>query len=260
MARLVAEKDGAIGWLVFDNQAKLNALTFEMWTGLPPALAAFARDAEVRVIVLRGAGDKAFVSGADISQFETKRGDAAGVAAYAAAVENASTALAQAEKPTIAMIRGYCIGGGLAVALNCDIRIAAEGARFAIPAAKLGLGYPYGGVKQLVDIVGPAFAKEIFFTARQFGAAEAEAMHLVNRLVAGDALEATVRDLAARIGANAPLTIRAAKLAIEAALGDAPDKDIAAAEAAIAACSESADYTEGRRAFVEKRKPMFRGR
>lgn len=260
MSELIVEKDGPIGRLTFANEARLNAVTFEMWSAIPPAMADFAADPTIKVIVLRGAGEKAFVSGADISQFEAKRGSADAIAIYNAATFAANDALVGSLKPTIAMIQGYCIGGGLGIALNCDIRVAAENARFAIPAAKLGLGYQYGGVKRLVDVVGPAYAKEIFFTARQFDAQEALRMGLVNRVAPLADLAALVGDMAARIGANAPLTIHAAKLAIDAVCADADGKSVAAVDAAVATCFGSEDYKEGRRAFAEKRAPRFLGR
>ena len=163
-------------------------------------------------------------------------------------------------KPTIAMIRGYCIGGGLATALACDIRIAAEGSRFGIPAAKLGLGYAYDGIKKLVDMVGPAYAREIFFTARQFSAEEALAMGLINRLVPADGLESYVKNYCDMIAANAPLTIRAAKQIVREALKDESKRDMALCKRVVDECFASEDYTEGRTAFMEKRRPMFQGR
>ena len=185
--RMIAEKDAGIGWITFNNPARHNAISLPMWQGLYDAVTGFAGDPEVRVIVLKGAGDKAFVSGADISEFEEKRSTAENIAAYNAVSHKASAALQTVDKPTIAMIRGYCVGGGVAVALGCDLRIAAEGSSFAVPAAKLGLGYEFDGVRKLVDVVGPSFAKEIFYTARQFTVQEAAAMGLVNRVLPADA-------------------------------------------------------------------------
>ncbi|MGE5146411.1 MAG: enoyl-CoA hydratase [Candidatus Eiseniibacteriota bacterium] len=258
-ARVTARVEDHTGWLTFSNPARLNALTFEMWQQISEHFAAFAANDAVRVVVLRGDGDKAFISGADISQFESKRGTKDARDVYNQATYAASAAIQNCPVPTIAMINGYCIGGGLGVALGCDLRIAASNARFAIPAAKLGLGYDYVGVKRLVDVVGPSFAKEIFYTARQFDAEEARVMGLVNRVVAVDALEGYVRDYANTIAANAPLTIKAAKLAVNAAIAGTEPANLAEVRGAVGACFESEDYKEGRRAFTEKRKPKFRG-
>jgi enoyl-CoA hydratase len=223
-------------------------------------LAAFEADPQVRVIVFTGAGDKAFVAGADLSQFEDQRANQEANAVYSAESAKASAAMANLSKPSIAMIRGYCIGGGLAVALTCDLRIASDDARFAIPAAKLGLGYGFGGIKALIDVVGPSFAKEILFTARQFNAEEALRIGLVNKVVPVAELETTVRSYAEMIGQNAPLTVKASKLAAREALKDPDRRKLDAVEAAVDACFESADYKEGRRAFMEKRRPVFQGK
>ena len=258
--RVIAEKDGAIGWMVFNNPERRNALSLDMWQAMPVILDQFDQDPDIRVIVLKGAGDKAFISGADISQFEKQRSSAATIAEYYKIAEAATLRLQDIRKPTIAMIHGFCIGGGLGVALQCDLRIAAESARFAIPAARLGLGYRWGGVKKLVDLVGPAFAKEIFFTARQFSAGEALEMGLVNRVLPEAGLEDYVRHYASLIADNAPLTMEAVK-GVVGELGKAGAQiDRAKCEAMVARCFDSQDYIEGRRAFMEKRKPVFAGK
>lgn len=258
--RMIARKEGPIGWIVFNNPARHNAVSLSMWQALLDIVSDYARDDAVRVVVVTGAGGKAFVSGADISEFEEKRSSPQTTEEYRQASQAATHALQHLGKPTIAMIRGYCVGGGVSVALCCDIRIAAEGSRFAVPAAKLGLGYEYEGVKKLVDVVGPSFAKEIFYTARQFSATEAHAMGLVNRVVADEALELHVREVCAAIAANAPLTVSSIKTLVAQATMDETARDMALCERVVEACFNSEDYIEGRRAFMDKRKPAFRGR
>jgi enoyl-CoA hydratase/carnithine racemase len=258
--RMIARKDGAVGWMVFNNPARHNAVSVDMWKAVPEILDEFARDSEVRIVVLAGAGHKAFISGADISEFGEKRNSREAVEAYNAIGDAANRAIVECKVPTIAMIEGYCIGGGLGVALCCDLRIAADNARFGVPAAKLGLGYGFAGIKRLADVVGPSFAKEIFFTARQFDAAEALQMGLVNRVRPAAELEKYVADYAATIGGNAPLTIAAVKLCVGEWARDPAKRDLAACQAAVDTCFASQDYVEGRTAFMEKRKPAFRGR
>lgn len=257
--KMLAEVGDGIGWITFNQPEKRNAVSVEMWAAVPQIVDAFVSDPAVRVIIMKGAGEQAFVAGADISEFGEKRNSPEATKYYEDVSGKAYLALATSPKPVIAMIRGFCIGGGLAVALSADIRIAADDATFAIPAARLGLGYGAGGVRRLLEIVGPAYAKEIFFTARQFDAPEAREMGLVNRVVPVADLEAKVRDYAVRIAANAPLTMRAAKLTVDELLKDTEHRDMAAVEASITACFASADYVEGRTAFMEKRKPVFRG-
>jgi enoyl-CoA hydratase/carnithine racemase len=256
---LIARKEGAIGWVIFNNPGRHNATSYEMWQALPVVLDEFVADPEVRVIVLRGAGEKAFSAGADISQFKEKRSGAA-AKEYNAAADAANQALRECAKPTIAMIRGYCIGGGVAVATGCDIRIAADDARFGVPAAKLGLGYRFDGIKRLASIVGPAFTAEIFYTARQFTAREALEMGLVNRVVAAPELEIFVQDYARVIASNAPLTIAAVKRSLNELQKDAAERDLALCQRMVDACFASEDYREGQAAFMEKRKPQFKGR
>jgi enoyl-CoA hydratase/carnithine racemase len=258
--RLIARKEGAIGFMIFNNPERRNAISLEMWRAIPIALSALDNDPEVRVIVYAGAGEKAFISGADISQFDGERGNQKSNERYSTESVGATSAMENLQKPSIAMIRGFCLGGGMIVALTCDLRIAAEDARFAIPAARLGLGYRFDGVQKLIAVVGPTYASEILFTARQFDAADALRLGLVNKVVPVEALESTVRGYAGMISDNAPLTIRAAKLAIREARKDADKRLHADVQSAIAACFDSQDYAEGRRAFLEKRKPEFRGR
>jgi enoyl-CoA hydratase len=258
--RMIAKKDGPIGWMQFNNPARHNAVSIDMWQAVPEIMAEFEKDDQIRVVVLSGAGGKAFISGADISEFAEKRSSRENILEYNRISARANAAIIDFPKPTIAMIQGYCIGGGLSVALCCDLRLAAENASFAVPAAKLGLGYGYDGIKRLVDVVGPSFAKEIFYTARQFDSTEALAMGLVNRVVPTPSIETYVRDYAGKIGGNAPLTINSVKLCVNEATKDPDKRDLAAAQVAVDACFASADYAEGRTAFMEKRKPSFRGR
>ncbi len=258
--KLVAQKEGAIGWIIFNNPARHNATSFEMWQSLPLVLDAYAQDPEVRVIVLKGAGEKAFSAGADISQFKEKRTGAEAVREYNAASDKAGRALRECSKPTIAMVRGYCIGGGTAVAVGCDIRIASDDARFGVPAAKLGLGYRFDGIRRLASIVGPSSAAEIFFTGRQFSAQEALDRGLINRIVPVAGLEKYTLDYANTIAVNAPLTIAAVKRSLIEFLKDPAERDLAHCQKMVDACYESEDYREGQAAFMEKRKPQFKGR
>ena len=257
--KMISKVADGIGWMTFNNPERHNAISLEMWEAALEIMAAFAADPSVRVMVVSGAGGKAFASGADISKFKDERQEAAALSHYQTVTQQAYQALLDMAIPTIAMVRGYCIGGGTAVAVCCDIRICTENAKFGIPAAKLGLGYGFNRAKPLVDLVGPAFAKEMFFTARQFDAREAERMGLVNRVVADDALEATVEAMARAIAENAPLTIRTAKRVVGEVLKDASQRDLAALDRAVLECFNSADYKEGQAAFMEKRKPRFTG-
>jgi enoyl-CoA hydratase len=257
---MVAGKDGPIGWITFDNPARRNAVSLAMWQALRQIVSDFEADSAILVIVLKGAGDKAFVSGADISEFGEKRSSPETVRIYNRAAEEATEAVKHAGKPTIAMVRGFCIGGGMSVAMSCDMRIAAEGAKFGVPAARLGLGYEFKGVRKLVDVVGPAFAKEIFFTARQFTAEEALTMGLINRRVPEAELESFVRGYAQTIADNAPMTVASIKTIVDEVMKDESQRDMALCQRVVDACFASADYVEGRTAFMEKRKPVFIGR
>jgi enoyl-CoA hydratase len=253
------ERDGDIGFVIASNPARMNAFTAGMWKAVPEVIAAAVADPAIRVIVLRGAGTRAFSAGADISEFDSARaGDAA--AAYDALNEAAFRALSGCAKPTIAMIHGFCLGGGLAIALCTDIRLADDVAEFAIPAAKLGLGYNARWMRPLLAAVPPAKAKEMLFTGRRFKVAEALTMGLVNTSVPAGELETRTRALAGDIAANAPLTVRAAKRTIDELVCNPQTPDLASLDAAVAACFDSEDYAEGRLAFKEKRKPKFQGR
>ncbi len=260
--RMIATVDNNVGWIVYNNVEKHNAMTADMIAAVGRICAAFEADDNVRVVVLRGAGDKAFISGADIAQLDS--GEISGppvVPTDAAMAANAgTTGLLSLRKPLIAMINGWCLGGGVMVALSADIRIASDTARFGIPAAKLGVGYPYQAIEQLVALCGPGQAAEILFSARRLDAAEAVRIGLVNRVVPHDELETFVRALAADIAANAPLTHHASKSSIHAATRGGEPTDAAMIHAAIAHAWASDDCVEGKRAFMERRPPRFVGR
>jgi enoyl-CoA hydratase/carnithine racemase len=257
--KIISRRDGGTGHVVFNNPEKRNAVSLDMWQAVDEALEGFAGDDDIRVVVLSGAGDKAFVSGADISKFADERSGAEAVAHYNATTARIYGKLHAFAKPTIAQITGSCVGGGVALAVCCDLRICGESSRFAIPAAKLGLGYGFAGLERLVNLIGPAFAKEMFFTARLFSAAEAYEMGLVNRVVPDERVESFVADYAETITSNAPLTVSAVKTIVGEVLKDREARDLAMCEELVKRCFASHDYIEGRQAFLEKRKPQFIG-
>ena len=250
--KILLDIDGGIALVTFNNPEKRNAISLAMWDGLVAALDAVERDDAVRVLVLTGAGAKAFVSGADISQFDAARADASAQRDYDRRTASGRARLAAFPRPVIARIRGFCLGGGLALALQADLRIAAEESEFGIPAARLGVAYSAEMVRQLVSVVGPAHARMLLYTGSRIEAREAERIGLVNKVVADADLSDTVLDLARTIADNAPLSVRAAKLAVA-------GTDAGAIQAAIDACFDSADYREGRAAFAAKRPPRFTG-
>jgi enoyl-CoA hydratase len=258
--RVQAWLDGSTLHVRFNNPARHNALSVDMWEAVPALLAQARDDDRVRLVVFSGAGDKAFVSGADISQFEDMRAAREAVTRYEAMAETALMSIADIAKPTLACIRGYCIGGGVNVAISCDIRIAAQDAVFSIPAARLGLGYRYSAMKNLVDLVGPGVAKDLFFTARRVDAAEAKALGLVSRVAPVQELDALLAEYTRAMADNAPLTIAAGKAITREILKPSPELDSELCTALIRGCFDSADYTEGRTAFMQKRKPVFTGR
>lgn len=259
-SRLQAIKQGAIGWLVIDNEARRNALSLDMWLALPALVQQMDDDPDIRVIVLRGAGEKVFVAGADISEFETLRATAESARAYEASNIEAFAALREARKPVIAMVHGFCLGGGMGLAAACDLRFAANDATFGIPAARLGVGYPPSAIRDIVNLVGPARAKDIFFSARRYTAEEALATGLIDRSVPADDLAQTVEIYCNQLIANAPLTQQAAKATINALADDPAEIDWTALQAMADACFDSEDFAEGRTAFLEKRTPAFQGR
>jgi enoyl-CoA hydratase len=258
--QMIAEKDGPIGWMTFNNPGRRNALTVVMREAMLQIIEDFAADDSIRVVVMKGAGDKAFVSGADISQFEKERNSEEQRQRYMALSNQVETALTTLEKPLVAMIRGYCLGGGMGVALTADLRIASDDSQFGIPAARLSIGYPFGAIRKVMDLIGPSRTKDLLFTARRVKADEALAIGLINRLVPVDALEPEVRAIAETMANNAPLTIRATKACVAEALKDESERDRVRCDALVAACMAGEDYIEGRRAFMEKRQPVFQGK
>lgn len=258
--KILTRSEGGITWLVFNQPEKRNAMSLEMTVRALEVVEQFAADPAARVLVLAGAGDKAFVSGADISEFESKRNSADAAAEYQKISTRMFDAVRDVEKPTIAMIQGFCFGGGVALAACCDIRIASEDSLFSVPAAKLGIGYRIEFTKLLVDLVGPSSTKEMLYTARRYTAEEAFAMRFVNRVVPKDQLESMTRNYAEGIAENAPLTQKAAKVIVNELLKDPTARDPVRCNRLIADCADSEDYKNARRAFMEKKKPVFAGR
>ena len=258
--KIVAEVEDGIGWLRINQPERRNAVSLEMWQGLADASAALDADADVRVVVMHGVGGQSFAAGADISEFEKERANAAQKQRYGEISARGQDGLATLGKPLIAMIQGYCIGGGLAIALKADVRFAAHGSRFGIPAARLGLGYEYEGMAALARLVGPSTAKDMLFSARQIDADEALRLGLVNFVHAPDELELRVRDDAAGIAVNAPLTIQACKAGLKLFEHYSDDDGARAVNEQVDRCFDSADYREGRTAFMDKRQPRFTGR
>lgn len=260
MSNIIIEKKGAAGWITLNDPAKLNAMSYDMWAAMEPALADFEKDDEVKVVVLTGAGGKAFVSGANISQFDKLRTGADAVAEYERVAEGAQNALYNFLKPTIARVQGYCVGGGLNLALCCDIRIASDDSTFFLPAGKMGLGYRFSAIRNLVTVVGAANALDIFLSARRYNAQEALQKGLVQMTAPVDSFDALVDDYIAKVTANAPLTLQTGKKMIREFQKLPSDTDLAAMKQLMDACFASEDYQEGKKAFAEKRAPVFKGR
>jgi enoyl-CoA hydratase len=258
--RLQVEKRGAVGWIVFDQPAKRNAINGAMWRGIPEAMARFDADSEVRCVAFRGAGTEAFAAGADISEFDKIRSEQAAVGEYDGLLDRVLHSIQDSRKPSVALIHGFCMGGGLEVALACDLRYCGASAQFAIPAAKLGIAYNVEGHKRLLETVGHARAREIMFLGRRYDAAEGLAMGLVHRVLPDAELDAYVDEVVATLLANAPLAIANSKTILEEYAKATGAPDAAAMHRAIERCVQSDDYKEGRRAFMEKRKPRFTGR
>jgi enoyl-CoA hydratase/carnithine racemase len=258
--RILQSISDGIGIVTFNNPAKRNAMSLDMWEGLGQSLIELRDDPDIRVVILTGAGDKAFVSGADISQFEKTRHNAEASEQYSKRSAAQRALLADYPKPIIACILGFCLGGGMQVAMLADIRFAAENSQFGIPAAKLGIAYGYDGLRNLVSLVGPSWARLIMYTGMRIGSAEALRIGLVDRVLPDAELWDATLEIARTISGNAPLAIKAAKITIAQILKDPATRDFDAIKNIGTACMDSEDFREGRRAFMEKRKPVFRGR
>lgn len=258
--KLTVEKRGAVGWIVFDNVPRHNAINGAMWRAIPPAMARFDADEEVRCVAFRGAGSAAFAAGADISEFEKNRSERSAVAEYDGLLDRVLHSIQDSRKPSVAMIQGFCLGGGLEIALACDLRYCGESAQFGIPAAKLGLAYNVEGHKRLLETVGHARAREIMFLGRRYAAAEARDMGIVHQVVSDLELDGFVQKTLVTLAENAPLAIANSKTIIEEFVKSSGAPDPAAMSAAMEKCAKSADYEEGRKAFMEKRKPRFTGK
>jgi enoyl-CoA hydratase len=258
--KILKDITDGVGVVTFNNPDKRNAMSLDMWEGLGHALTELRDDETVRVVILVGAGDKAFVSGADISQFEKTRHNAAASEEYSKKSAAQRALLANYPKPTISCIRGFCLGGGMQVAMLTDIRIAAQDSQFGIPAAKLGIAYGYDGLRHLVSLVGPSWARLIMYTGMRIGSAEALRIGLVDRVVPNEELWGSTMEIARTISGNAPLAVQAAKITIAQVLKDPAERDMEAIKKIGSACMDSEDFREGRQAFMEKRKPQFKGR
>lgn len=257
--KILFSVEDAVGTITFNQPEKHNAMSVEMWTGLEQILDVWEKDDAVHAVVLTGAGDKAFMSGADISEFAERRSNDEQQRGYEQAISGGRARLVAFPKPIIARIQGYCLGGGLAMAIQADIRIASEDSQFGIPAARLGLGYGFHPIRRLVSLIGPAHAAMMLYTGARIQASEAARIGLVNRVVKKEDLAGAVSEVARAIAHNAPLSIRANKLVIEQVLRDPEERDMEALKQANIACFNSQDYREGRTAFLEKRTPRFRG-
>ena len=257
--KMIGYKEDGVGWMIFNQPERRNAINREMREAIPVILESFRDDPEVRVVVMTGAGDKSFVSGADISEFDSNRATPEQIAEYNKVGTRASASYKTLNKPLIAMIRGFAVGGGLLTALKADLRVASDDSQFGIPAVRLGLGYGFSEVKPVVDLIGPANARQILITGDRVDAQTALRMGLINEVVSIDELEPRVRELSGTIARAAPLTVKAVSAAIDEAIKDEKDRDLKHIERLIADCFASGDYVEGRKAFAEKRQPEFRG-
>jgi enoyl-CoA hydratase/carnithine racemase len=258
--KIIVNKRNGIGWLTLNKPEKRNAICYEMWQLLRESLLAFSRDDKIRVVILKGAGEHGFSAGADISEFPEQLSSQQAIVDYQAIIRAALDALAGLTKPSIAMLHGLCFGGGASIALYSDIRIASQNTRIAIPVARIGQAYQWQDVQALVQLIGPAFTREMLYTGRHFTAVEAMQMGLVNRVVADDELAAFVEEYAGQISANAPLTINTVKQTVKEVLKDPAARDLAQIDRLVNACLTSEDCAEGYQAFIQKRRPRYKGR
>ncbi len=259
-SKILVDKRDGVGWVTINNPARRNAISLEMWEAMGAAFADFSADGAIRCAVIHGSGDKAFASGADISQFEKNRSNAEASEAYGKISKGVRDQIMSFDKPLIAMVRGFCMGGGLGLAMTADMRISADDGVYAVPAARLSIAYDAVNLGNLVHLVGPSKAKEILLTAKRYSAAEALQMGLVNAVVPVAELEAAVADITDRLVDNAPLSMRATKLTVNELIRDTALRNEELLDSLITTCFNSADYTEGRKAFMEKRKPVFTGK
>lgn len=259
IGQLVARKEGAIGWIVITNPTKRNALSFEMWHDFPQLLREFADDQAIRLVVLTGEGEH-FAAGADISQFGEKRSGGEALSQYNETLKVATAALLDFPKPLLAKIRGACVGGGLALVLDCDLRFCSDEAVFLMPAGKLGLGYEFGGIERMIQVIGPSNACDLFFSARKLNATQAKEIGVISQVFSKQDFDAGFAAICAQITANAPMTLAAAKFAMREASRPSAERDMAKVQSLYEACFKSQDYAEGRSAFLEKRAPRFQGK
>jgi len=258
--RIKTRRDGAVGHIIFDNQDKLNAMSLDMWEGMGEAMVAFEADPDIRVVVFSGAGDKSFVAGADVSKYEEERGEADAQEHYARTGEKALQAIYTSTKVTLAAIDGWCIGGGVSVALVCDLRYCSAKSKFGQPAMRYGIGYRYSSLRRMVDIIGVGPSKDMLLGGLQFDAEEALRVGLVGKILSEEAFQPFIDKTLASIAGGAPLTAQQVKYTLWTYHQDEPRRDLDRCEAMFQTCYASDDYKEGIRAFAEKRRPVFHGR
>ena len=257
---ILIERDGPIGRIIINNETKRNAMTLAMWRAIPDAVAALEADFDVHVIAIVGAGNKAFVSGADISEFDTVRKDTPSASHYDDINAECYRAVRNAKKPTIALIKGFCMGGGFGLAAACDLRLSNQSGKFGIPAAKLGISYPTDAIADVVNIVGPANAREIYLTAKVYGADEAQKLGFLHAIYSDETFDAEAEAYCQSVAMLAPLSHTYHKAAINSAIGQSDSLPFDRLKSMACDCLDSEDYKEGRRAFSEKRKPEFVGK